>query len=103
MQLGAPRPGLRVLAEVTKAASPSQSGGSPAGTDRQSRRPALSARPRFVFRYPTNIIGTAISDQWRSSKDIEKVTKKGPMIKEEKGESPRGQRRGNVGGGPCAG
>lgn len=95
MQLGAPlftRAGLHILAEVTKAASPSRSSGS-AGWATRSRRPALSARRCFAFGYSTNIIGTVISDEWRSSKDIEKGTKKGPVMKEEKRETPGGQRR----------
>lgn len=37
-----------------------------------------------MLRYFTNIFSTVISGKWKSSKDIEKVTEKGHMIKKEK-------------------
>lgn len=50
----------------------------------------------FMLRYFTNILSTVISGKWKSSKDIEKVTEKGHMIKKEKKRflKVRGQERG---------
>lgn len=49
----------------------------------------------FMLRYFTNILSTVISDKRKSSKDIEKVTEKGHIIKKEKNRfmEVRGQER----------